>query len=117
MSVSEQQQAGLMTVPADETAEALALEPVWRRTPGLLGWLASTNHKDIGMRYIVTAFGFFLLAGVLAMLMRLQLALPENPLILRNGELPSHSHQSASLGKLTRWPQSRRAGSGHFSSR
>ena len=35
-------------------------------------------HKDIGSRYIVTAFIFFVLAGILAMLMRIQLAFPEN---------------------------------------
>jgi cytochrome c oxidase subunit 1 len=69
------------TVSADDTAEVLALERVWRRAPGVVGWLASTNHKDIGMRYIVTAFVFFLFAGVLALLMRLQLAVPDNQLI------------------------------------
>ena len=55
-----------------------ALEASWSRPPGLLGWLCSTNHKDIGMRYIVTAFVFFGLAGILALLMRIQLAFPEN---------------------------------------
>jgi cytochrome c oxidase subunit 1 len=54
------------------------LDHLWRRPRGLLGWLASTNHKDIGIRYIVTAFIFFGLAGVLALLMRLQLAFPDN---------------------------------------
>src|SRR5213075_2380799 len=38
-------------------------------------------HKDIGLRFIVTAFIFFLFGGVLAVLMRLQLALPGNTLI------------------------------------
>src|SRR3954464_6666441 len=41
-------------------------------------WLFTTNHKDIGLRFIVTAFFFFLLAGVLALLMRIQLAVPRN---------------------------------------
>ena len=54
------------------------MERVWRRPPGLLGWLCSTNHKDVGIRYIVTAFVFFGLAGILALLMRIQLAFPEN---------------------------------------
>src|SRR5690606_25798317 len=44
----------------------------------LWGWLISTDHKSIGKRYLVTAFIFFLMAGVLALLMRVQLAYPEN---------------------------------------
>src|SRR5437764_1574290 len=54
------------------------LERTWTRGLGLLGWLCSTNHKDIGTRYVVTAFIFFGLAGVLALLMRIQLARPDN---------------------------------------
>jgi cytochrome c oxidase subunit 1 len=61
-----------------ENAELLHLEKTWNRSPGFLGWLCSTNHKDIGMRFIVTAFIFFLLSGLLAMFMRLQLMRPEN---------------------------------------
>jgi cytochrome c oxidase subunit 1 len=58
--------------------ERLALERVWRRPPGFLGWLTSTDHKEIGLRYIKTAFGFFVLAGILALHMRIQLAVPKN---------------------------------------
>ncbi|UQA97600.1 aa3-type cytochrome oxidase subunit I [Streptomyces halobius] len=49
-----------------------------RSRPGrvLLRWLTTTDHKVIGNLYLVTAFGFFLLAGVLAMLMRAELARP-----------------------------------------
>src|SRR3954462_3212272 len=57
------------------------LDETWRRRPGIIGWLIASNHKDIGLRFIVTAFLFFLLAGVLALLMRLQLAVPENNLL------------------------------------
>ncbi len=67
--------------PLDESAEAQRLAGIWRRAPGLLGWVATTNHKVIGLRYIRTAFGFFLAAGILATLMRLQLSFPENHLI------------------------------------
>ncbi|MET7622522.1 cytochrome c oxidase subunit I [Streptomyces sp. NPDC005408] len=42
----------------------------------LMGWLTTTDHKVIGNLYMVTAFGFFLFAGVLAMLMRAELARP-----------------------------------------
>jgi cytochrome c oxidase subunit I+III len=53
----------------------------WRRRPGFWGWLGSTDHKDIGRRFIATAFGFFLAGGVLAALMRLQLARPESKIL------------------------------------
>ena len=36
------------------------------------------DHKTIGVRYLVTAFSFFILAGLLAALVRLQLAVPGN---------------------------------------
>jgi cytochrome c oxidase subunit I len=39
-------------------------------------WLTSTDHKVIGNLYLVTSFGFFLFAGILAMLMRAELARP-----------------------------------------
>ncbi|MEV4434397.1 cytochrome c oxidase subunit I [Streptomyces sp. NPDC049585] len=42
----------------------------------ILGYLTTTDHKVIGNMYLVTAFGFFLLGGVLAMLMRAELARP-----------------------------------------
>ena len=70
--------APIATLIAPDEQAHLALEAVWRRPPGLFGWLCSTNHKDIGIRYIVTAFVFFGLAGILALLMRIQLAFPEN---------------------------------------
>jgi cytochrome c oxidase subunit I+III len=61
--------------------EAAALERTWRDPPGLAGSLSAINHKAIGKRFIVTAFGFFVLGGLLAAAMRLQLARPDNRLI------------------------------------
>lgn len=58
--------------------DRLELERVWRRPAGFIGWLTTTNHKDIAIRYIVTAFIFFAMAGLLALAMRIQLAFPEN---------------------------------------
>ena len=54
------------------------LEVTWMRRKGVVGWLSTTNHKDIALRYIVTAFTFFAVAGLLAAAMRIQLALPKN---------------------------------------
>jgi len=53
----------------------------WGRPRGLVGWLSTTDHKEIGKRYLVTAFAFMILAGVLALAMRAQLARPESGLI------------------------------------
>jgi cytochrome c oxidase subunit I+III len=58
-----------------------ALTRTWSRKPGLWGWLSTVDHKEIGRRYMVTALVFFLLAGVLALMMRVQLARPESGLI------------------------------------
>ena len=47
----------------------------------LLRWLISTNHKQIGIAYLTTAFIFFLVGGLEALLMRLQLGAPNNTLL------------------------------------
>ena len=57
------------------------LERTWRRPPGIIGWLATVDHKEIGRRYIITALLFLALGGVLALAMRLQLAQPDSNLI------------------------------------
>ncbi|MBP7420513.1 MAG: cytochrome c oxidase subunit I [Burkholderiaceae bacterium] len=53
------------------------LTAIWATGPG---WqrLASVNHSVIGMRMMVTSFAFFLIAGILGMLIRVQLATPES---------------------------------------
>jgi cytochrome c oxidase subunit I+III len=52
------------------------LEPLWSPPPHRLGFLAAVNHSVIGLRFIVTSLVFFLIGGVLAMLIRAQLAGP-----------------------------------------
>ncbi|WAP56062.1 aa3-type cytochrome oxidase subunit I [Streptomyces sp. S465] len=47
----------------------------------VVDWLTTTDHKKIGHLYLVTAFGFFLIAGLLAMVMRAELARPGLQLI------------------------------------
>ncbi len=48
---------------------------------GLVGWVTTTDHKRIGLLYMVTAFAFFLLGGVLALLIRAELAQPGRQLV------------------------------------
>ena len=48
---------------------------------GWTSWITTTDHKRIGILYMVTTFVFFCLGGVEALLMRLQLGTPENTLV------------------------------------
>ncbi|WP_240788589.1 cytochrome c oxidase subunit I [Ramlibacter henchirensis] len=72
---------GELPNPLPRPAEELErLEQAWRYPPGIRV-LTEVNNNIIGVLYIGTAFLFFLLAGVLALLMRTQLAVPENHLL------------------------------------
>lgn len=57
------------------------LTETWKTPSGLWGALATVDHKIVGRRYIFTAFVFLALGGVLAALMRIQLAQPEARLL------------------------------------
>jgi cytochrome c oxidase subunit I len=48
---------------------------------GWLAWVTTTDHKRIGIMYFVATFLFFLLGGVEALIMRLQLAQPSGTLV------------------------------------
>ncbi len=50
------------------------LEELWETEPGLFGWFGTVDHKLIAKRYLVTAFAFLVVAGIEALVMRLQLA-------------------------------------------
>ncbi|WP_375135980.1 cbb3-type cytochrome c oxidase subunit I, partial [Streptomyces sp. VMFN-G11Ma] len=50
--------------------------PGHRRGMRHLKWLTTTDHKTIGTLYLVTSFAFFLIGGVMALLMRAELARP-----------------------------------------
>ncbi|MFN4281379.1 MAG: cytochrome c oxidase subunit I [Alphaproteobacteria bacterium] len=52
------------------------LSAIWVTGPGLQR-LAAVNHNVIGKRFIVTALAFFCIGGLLAMLLRAQLASPQ----------------------------------------
>ncbi len=53
------------------------LHETWDSRPGFWGAIATVDHKVIARRYIVTAFVFLILGGILALVMRVQLATPE----------------------------------------
>ncbi len=48
---------------------------------GWTSWITTTDHKRIGIMYMVTTFVFFLLGGVEALMIRLQLGAPNNTLV------------------------------------
>jgi cytochrome c oxidase subunit I+III len=69
-------------VPAAKKDRDLAvLERTWSRPRTFRGWLTDVSHRSIGIRYIVTGGVFFALAGLAALVMRTQLAVPENELL------------------------------------
>src|SRR5690606_40472553 len=53
-------------------------ERVWGAAGGILGYLRVINNIPIAQRYIFASFAFFLVGGAFALLMRTQLAVPEN---------------------------------------
>jgi cytochrome c oxidase subunit I+III len=61
--------------------EKTELEKTWDDGRGIYAWLSATNHKRVGRRYIVTALVFFVIAGTLAGIMRLQLSRPGNHIV------------------------------------
>ena len=41
-------------------------------------WLTTTDHKEVGVMYFLYGFLFFLVGGLLALIFRIQLSIPEN---------------------------------------
>ena len=61
--------------------DAARLTRIWETPPSIMSWFTSVDHKSIGIRYIYTAFAMFVLAGIGALTMRTQLAVPRNTLL------------------------------------
>jgi len=59
------------------------ISPTWNQGT-VTSWLTTVDHKRIGLLYIVTSFVFFLAGGVMALLMRAQLATPDEHLVTRD---------------------------------
>jgi cytochrome c oxidase subunit I+III len=57
------------------------LDEAWEDRHGLIGFFTSVDHKRVGMRYIYTSFFFFFVAGLLALVMRAQLAKPNGVVV------------------------------------
>lgn len=50
----------------------------------MIEWLTTTNHKKIGIMYIVAVLCFFTVSGILTLLIRAQLAVPDNTFLSRH---------------------------------
>ncbi|KQX17660.1 MULTISPECIES: cytochrome c oxidase subunit I [unclassified Sphingomonas] len=57
------------------------LHAIWETKPGWRGFLSTVDHKEIGLRYIVTAFLLLAVGGVEALVLRLQLIGPDRHLL------------------------------------
>src|SRR5690606_2653994 len=71
--------SGCATVNEDrsEIARHLELAAMWG-APAALARLYTVDHSDVGKRFIIASLIFFLVGGVLAMMIRTQLAAPDN---------------------------------------
>ena len=63
-------------VAQERRAPNRELTTIWKTAPGVRGILSSVDHKEIGLRYIITAFAFLIVGGLEALVMRIQLAHP-----------------------------------------
>src|ERR687888_2046722 len=72
----------IATPPSPAAAARMErLERSWQSRPGLLGWLTTTDHKRIGLLYFWTTLVFFGAGGVEALVMRTQLARPNEHVV------------------------------------
>ena len=67
--------------PELRAAQEERLRAVWKPPSGLFLRWTDTNNNRVGVWYTLTAFGFMLFAGVLALIMRTQLASPGTELV------------------------------------
>src|SRR5271166_2686404 len=66
-----------VTYPLDDERRAATFS-----LPSLLHeWVVTVDHKKLGLMYVITALLFFVVAGLMAAVMRAQLAIPNNTLI------------------------------------
>ncbi len=80
---------------AEQAAQAEQLARVWLSPRGWRYWSA-VNNSEVGLWYIAVSFLFFLFAGVLALLMRTQLAVPDNDFV--SAETYNQLFHAARLG-------------------
>jgi cytochrome c oxidase subunit I len=73
--------APIIARASDRSPSSQILKSNWQGRGGIPGWLSSVDHKEIGKRYLVTAFLFLIIGGLEAAVMRAQLAQPNEHLL------------------------------------
>ena len=68
-----------ITAPA--AVPQVVAHSVERQRTGWTSWVTTTDHKRIGVMYLILTFVFFLLGGTEALLIRLQLSQSNNTLL------------------------------------
>ena len=63
------------------TAVEQRLFELWDTPKTFRGWLSTVDHKEIGIRYIATAMMFLFIGGIEALIMRIQLARPDQAIV------------------------------------
>jgi cytochrome c oxidase subunit I+III len=61
--------------------QIIAFEETWQSPKGLKGFISTVNNQPLGKRFMTTAMFFFLFGGILALLIRIQLAIPDNQFV------------------------------------
>jgi len=70
-----------VVAPPRPRLELDRLQRVWLPRPGVLGWLTTVDHKRIGLLYFWASLVFFGAGGVEALIVRAQLASPNEKLV------------------------------------
>ncbi|HWG68891.1 MAG TPA: cytochrome c oxidase subunit I [Steroidobacteraceae bacterium] len=81
MAEVETFRAPIIARATDRSPSSQTLKRSWQGPGGIAGWLSTVDHKEIGKRYLVTAFLFLIIGGLEAAVMRAQLAQPNGHLL------------------------------------
>ncbi|MES1154507.1 MAG: cbb3-type cytochrome c oxidase subunit I, partial [Rhodanobacter sp.] len=81
MTTTETHRAPVIAKATDASPSSDTLRKNWEGPGGWRGWLSTVDHKEIGKRYLLTAFVFLLIGGLEAAVMRAQLATPNGHLL------------------------------------
>ena len=68
-----------MRIHSDDIRATEPFYRTWETPTGLKGFLSAVNNRPLGKRFMVLSFSFFVIGGIFALLMRIQLAVADNP--------------------------------------
>src|SRR6476620_2551619 len=71
----------MATIEQPLPARPASIREEFSWSEGLYKWVATVDHKRLGLMYIVSALVFLVIAGIMAAVMRLQLAFPNGHIV------------------------------------